>query len=429
MTARIPTALAALGAAATLAAAGCGSSEGTSPDGRGSGSSDKAEQVEPTTIEVPARTLDVEPGDDSARVTDRDLGFDASEIFRRDGPGVVTILSIFRSGGDGGGLLGGGDDDDKDDDEGGGEPQGGVGSGFVVNARGEIATNAHVVTTGEGKSIKKASEVYVKFADDNQVEAEIVGFDPNADVALLRLKTLQGLTLRPVELGSSKDVRVGAPVAAIGSPFGEEQSLSVGVVSATDRAIESLTGFSTLGAVQTDAAINQGNSGGPLINADGQVIGINAQIRTRSGGGEGVGYAIPVDQVRRSLDGIREDGTVEYAYLGVSTVPVYPQLAKRFGLGVEHGAWVQEVVKGQSGANAGLKAGTGEERFQSRPYRPGGDVITKVNGTRIENENDLGIAVAKRKPGEQVTIEVYRDGKRQEITATLGERPQEVDGG
>jgi len=425
VTARLPTSLAVLGAAAALAA-GCGSSEGTSPDGRGDG--DKAQQIEPTTIEVPSRTLPVEPGDDSARVTDRDLGFDATEIFRRDGPGVVTILSIFQSGGDGGGLLGGGDDD-EDDEEGGGQPQGGVGSGFVVNARGEIATNAHVVTTGEGKDIKKASEVYVKFADDNQVEAEIVGFDPNADVALLRLKTLQGLTLRPVELGSSKDVVVGAPVVAIGSPFGEEQSLSVGVVSATDRAIESLTGFSTLGAVQTDAAINQGNSGGPLINADGQVIGINAQIRTRSGGGEGVGYAIPVDQVRRSLDGIREDGTVEYAYLGVSSVPVYPQLAKKFGLGVDHGAWVQEVVKGQSGANAGLKAGTGQERFQDRPYRPGGDVITKINGTRIENENDLGIAVAKRKPGEQVTLEVFRDGTRQEITATLGERPQEVDGG
>ena len=153
----------------------------------------------------------------------------------------------------------------------------GSGSGFVISGAGEIVTNAHVVTTGTGARIKRASQVYVKFADGNQVPAKIVGFDPNADVALLRINPA-GLTLRPLPLGSTANLKVGSPVAAIGSPFGEEQSLSVGVVSATQRSIDSLTGFKIEGAIQTDAAINHGNSGGPLLDASGRVLGINSQI-------------------------------------------------------------------------------------------------------------------------------------------------------
>ena len=401
-------------ALAALVAAGCGGSDGDSVEGRSDDTGGKTETVERTKVEVIESPGDAADG----------RAFDSEAIFKRDGPGVVTIISIFEGGGGEGegGLFGG-----EGEGEGGGEPQGGVGSGFIVNEKGEIATNAHVVTQGEGKAIKKASQVYVKFADDNQVPAKIIGFDPNADIALLRLEDPKGLTLRPIELGQSNDVRVGAPVVAIGSPFGEEQSLSVGVVSATDRAIDSLTGFQTLGAVQTDAAINQGNSGGPLINAQGEVIGINAQIRTRSGGGEGVGYAIPVDQVRRSLDQIRERGEVRYAYLGVSTTAVYPQLADRFKLGTENGAWVQEVVKGGPAAEADLKAGSGEKRFQAREYRPGGDVIVKIGDTNIENENDLGLSLAPYEPGEEIDVEIVRDGERRTIKVKLGERPAQVD--
>ena len=149
----------------------------------------------------------------------------------------------------------------------------------MISGKGEIATNAHVVTSGEGADIRKASNVFVRFADGNQVAAEVKGFDPFADVALLKIDPA-GLTLRPLPLGSTKDLHVGAPVAAIGSPFGEEQSLSVGVISALDRSIESLTGFDTIGAIQTDAAINHGNSGGPLLDGRGRVLGINAQIQT-----------------------------------------------------------------------------------------------------------------------------------------------------
>ena len=224
-------------------------------------------------------------------------------------------------------------------------------------------------------------------------------------------------------------MKVGEPVAAIGSPFGEEQSLSVGVVSATDRAIESLTGFATLGAVQTDAAINQGNSGGPLIDEHGKVIGINAQIRTRSGGGEGVGYAIPVDNVRRSIEDIKRDGEVEYAYLGVTTTAVYPQLDEEFDLGTDHGAWVQEVVEDGPADDAGIEAGEGEEQFQARPVSPGGDVITKIDGREVRTENDLGIIIANRRPGETVTLEILRDGERRTVEVKLDERPEQVDRG
>jgi S1-C subfamily serine protease len=386
-------------------AAGCG---GGGADPRDEGDTDRASTVEKTTrVEV-------------IRRSGEDEGFDPEGIFRRDAPGVVTIISVFPGRG-GGGLLGG--------DGGGDQPRGGVGSGFVVSDSGEVATNAHVISQGEGDDIERAREVYVKFGDDNQIRAKIVGLDPNADVALLRLETRAGLTLRPLPLGRSGNVRVGSPVAAIGSPFGEEQSLSVGVVSATDRAIESLTGFQTLGAVQTDAAINQGNSGGPLLNSRGEVIGINAQIRTSSGGGEGVGYAIPVDQVRRSLDQIRDGGEVRYSYLGVASTEVYPQLAERFDLGTNKGAWVQSVVEDGPADDGGVRPGKGEERFQARPYSPGGDVITKVEDKAIETENDLGLALTPYEPGETVTLEIFRDGERRTLEVKLGERPAQVDNG
>ena len=394
-------------AALALAAGGCGG-DGNG-GGFGGGSDDEvrtqpAETVEKTRVEV----IEEQGGEEG--------GFDARAVYKRASPGVVTIISVFD--GEGGGGLFGGDED--------GDPQSGQGSGFVVDEDGEVVTNAHVVTQGEGRDIKKAREVFVKFEDDNQVPADIVGFDPNADVALLRLKEREGLTIRPLPLGRSDEVIVGEPVAAIGSPFSEEQSLSVGVVSATDRGIESLTGFETLGAVQTDAAINPGNSGGPLLDAEGEVIGINAQIRTRSGGGEGVGYAIPVDNVRRSIEDIRRSGEVKYAYLGVSTTAVYPQLAERFDLGTDHGAWVQEVVQGGPADKAGVRAGRGEQRFQARPVTPGGDVITKIDGREIDTETDLGIVVAENRPGETIELELLRDGERRTVEVELDERPEQI---
>jgi 2-alkenal reductase len=373
-----------LAALAALVVAGCGG-----------GGETRTVRTETTKVEV----LQEAGGETRARGT-----FDPAAIYRRESPGVVTVISrgLGTTQGEGGG--------------------GGLGSGFVISGRGEIATNAHVVTSGEGAAIRKAEQVFVRFQDDNQVPARIIGFDPFSDVALLRIDP-NGLTLRPLPFGRTKDLVIGSPVAAIGSPFGEEQSLSVGVISALDRSIQSLTGFDTVGAIQTDAAINHGNSGGPLLDASGNVLGINAQIQTSTGEGSGVGFAISADTVRRSLDQLRESGRARYAYLGVATSPMYPQLAERFDLPVDHGAWVQDVTPGGPADDANLRGGSGAQEFQGRQYRTGGDLIVAVGRQQIREEADVAKALVGLRPGSEVDLQVYRDGERRTLRVKLGERP------
>jgi S1-C subfamily serine protease len=252
-----------------------------------------------------------------------------------------------------------------------------------------------------------------------------VGFDPNADVGLLKVSPKR-LKLVPLKLGDSAAVRVGDPVAAIGSPFGEEQSLSVGVVSATDRTIEALTQFQISGALQTDAAINRGNSGGPLLNEQGDVIGINSQIKSSGGGGEGVGFAVGVDSVKRSLAQLRSSGKVRYAFIGVTSQPLYPQLARRLKLPVDEGALVAEVVKGGPADRAGIKGGGKEIRFQATLVKPGGDAITKVNGRKVTTKHDLSELITRYRAGDTVTLEVYRGGDRRDVSVKLAERPENV---
>ena len=386
-------------AAAALALGGgtvAGCSLGGDDDGQGSSAADSGKTKTETT------RVEVVEGQGSGK------GLDSQALFKNEGQGVVTVISLFGTGSLESIAGGGG---------------GGVGSGFVLNGEGEIATNAHVVTQGSGENAEKAREVYVEFADGNRVEARIVGQDPNADVALLKIDP-KGLTLRPLPLGSNDQVQVGEPVAAIGSPFGERQSLSVGVISAIDRDIQSLNGsFAIPGAFQTDAAINPGNSGGPLVAADGKVIGINQQIKTNSGGGEGVGFAVPVDVIKRSLGALRETGNAQYAFLGVSSVPLYPQLVERFDLPVDKGAWVQEVQPDTPADRAGIRGGRGNTRFQIEEYAQGGDIITEVEGKVIEDANDLSAVVAQFQPGQEVTVEVHRGGETEDIKVKLGERP------
>jgi S1-C subfamily serine protease len=331
-------------------------------------------------------------------------GFDPQAIYERLSAGVVTVISTFGPRGASG------------------VDQGGLGSGFVLDGDGYVATNAHVVL-GEPPKFERARDVYVDFADGNRIQARIVGTDLNADVALLKVDP-EGLTLTPLQLGSARNLRVGAPVAAIGSPFGEEQSLSVGVISALDRNIESLTQFRIGDAIQTDAAINRGNSGGPLLDAHGRVLGINSQIKSSSGGGEGVGFAIPVDAVRRSVDSLRETGRVEYGYLGVSASAVYPQLARRLGLPVTSGALVATVQKGSPAAKAGLSPGDRKIDFQGQRDIPAnGDVIVAVDGRAIVHGVDLPGLIAGKSPGQKVRLEVLRDGKRRTVQVTLAPRP------
>ena len=382
-----------LAAVALVAIAGAGCSvDGGDGDGGGEAAQAPAE-VSTTRVQV-------------VEGLGRRGGFDPSQIYERLSPGVVTVISIF----DGNGFQIGEDG------------AGGQGSGFVLDGEGYVATNAHVVT-GEDSSSDRADQVFVEFSDGNRVEAEIVGVDLNADVALLKVQP-GGLSLTPLRLGSSASISVGEPVAAIGSPFGERQSLSVGVISAVDRNISSLTRFGIGDAIQTDAAINPGNSGGPLLDAKGAVLGINAQIKTSSGGGEGVGFAIPVDAVRRSLRELRADGRVDYGYLGVTTLSVWPQLARRLDSAGDGGALVQEVEDGSPAEDAGLRAGDDEITFQGQPeIVTGGDLILAVDGERLTRRHDLTDVISTYGAGDEVTLTVEREGERRSVKVQLGRRP------
>ncbi|HMI81211.1 MAG TPA: trypsin-like peptidase domain-containing protein [Solirubrobacterales bacterium] len=374
---RRPSALAALLLCLGLLS-GCGDSE----DGSGSAAAGGGAETQATPQVV---------------VETSSPGFNAARIYSEAAPGVVTIRSVFDSGA-------------------------GEGSGFVLNADGEIVTNAHVVTDESSGEREAAKNVYVEFPDRNVVPAEIVGFDPFVDVALLKIAP-DGFALHPLELGDDRDLEVGQPVAAIGSPFGEQQSLSVGVVSATDRSVQSLTQFEISGAIQTDASINPGNSGGPLLDAGARVVGINQQIETNSGANDGVGFAVPVSAIKRSIAQLREDGDAEYAYIGVSGQALYPQLARKLSLDTTFGSLVSEVVPGGPAEEAGLEGGDEKLRFQAGQYRTGGDVILQVDGEDVVGPDDLARFIADHQPGDRITLTVLRSGQREEVELTLGKRP------
>ena len=363
-------------------------------------------------------------GEDGGEPIPNGSGFNAQAVYERAAPGVVTVVSVFDDSAE--------NLEDELQPEGGAlppdeNPQAGQGSGFVISDNGEIVTNAHVVTDGQtgGGQINQASEVFVQFPDRNSVEAEVIGFDPFADVALIKVDP-KGLDLKPVELADIDDVEVGEQVAAIGSPFGERQSLSVGFVSALDRSIPSLTSFQIDGAIQTDASINPGNSGGPLLDSQARVIGINQQIDTTSGGNQGVGFAVPVDLAQRSVEQLREDGEVEYAYIGVGTKPLFPQLADELEVDATAGAIVEDVTDGSPADEAGLQPGDQEIDFQAIPYNVGGDIIVSVDGEEIVTEADLPRIVSRLEPGQKVTLGIIRDGEEEELDITLGTRPTRV---
>jgi S1-C subfamily serine protease len=388
---------AALAAGIVLAAAllaGCGGSSGDT------GSETSAQNPPRTNAQKPQVIIETAGS-----------SFNPAEIYRRASPGTVTIKTVFDTSG---GLLGG--------------PPGAEGSGIVLSKEGEIVTNAHVVTEGSGSSLGPAKKVYVVFSDRNILPAKIVGFDPFSDVALLKVNP-DGLDLHPLKLGDDSSIVTGQPVAAIGNPFFEEQSLSVGVVSATDRSVQSLTQFQIEGAIQTDASINPGNSGGPLLDADARVIGLNEQIESRSGSNSGVGFAVPISAVKRSVAQLRANGKVEYAYMGVSSEPVYPQLARKLGLDVNSGALIATVVPGGPADKAGLKAGHDKLVFQAQPYTVGGDVVITLDGHKVVGPPDLARLISVHEPGDKVTLGIIRDGKHKQVEVTLGLRPTSLTGG
>ena len=334
-------------------------------------------------------------------------GFEPQRIFAERAPGVVTVFSYYGSAGSS--VVE-------------------QGSGFVVTRSGLVLTAAHVIvaTSGTSAAGKPAHEVFVQFEDGDRVRAAIVGWDPYDDVGLLRVNP-RAHALEPVPLGSSLDVQVGQPVAAIGSPFGNAASLSVGVVSATDRTIPSLTtSYDLFDAIQTDAPINEGSSGGPLLNARGQVIGINAQIQSNlQSGFEGVGFAVPVDSVRRSLTQLLALGRVAYAYLGLNSENLTPTIARRFGYPVTYGALVEGVAKNGPAARAGLIPGRRHVVFQGQLLTVGGDAIVAIDGRTVASSDAVAALVSERLvPGQVARLTIIRDGHRRIIPVTLGIRPQ-----
>ena len=330
--------------------------------------------------------------------------FEPARIYASRSQGVVTLYSFF---------------------EGGRESQG---SGFVVTADGHVLTNSHVLTDPRtrGASTRGAERVYVVFPDGDRIPGTIVGWDLFNDTGVVKVDPADH-ELVPLPLGDSSRVVVGEPVAAIGSPFGQESSLSVGVVSATRRSIESLTSaYDVSDAIQIDAPINRGNSGGPLIDARGRVIGINAQIRSDSGTAEGVGFAIPINSARRSMEQLVSTGRVAYAYVGVSTQDVTPTMARRFGFAAERGALIQTVVEDAPAERAGLRASTRERVFNGIRIATGGDLIVGFAGERIESAGDIARIVTERlRPGQTVPMTVIRGGTgaRETVRVRLAERP------
>jgi len=348
-----------------------------------------------TTVVTPGPTRTVTVG-----TTTSTSGFSAARIFAARSPGVVTVFAYF------GGV-------------------GSQGSGFVVDRRGTILTNAHVITNaGETTgAVQPASTVYVEFADHDRVAARIVGWDVFDDVGVLRVDPGTH-PLAPLPLGRSASVVVGQPVAAIGSPLGNADSLAVGVVSAVRRSIAALTApsFQLSDAIQTDAPLAHGSSGGPLLDAAGRVIGINAQIRSDQGGSAGIGFAVPIDAARRSLRQLLTKGHSTYAYAGLQSEDLTPSLAHHLHLPVEHGALVDRVTPGGPADRAGLHGGTAQESFLGETIWRGGDVITAVDGTVVTDADSLVRIVTSLEPGTLARFSIVRGDGRRVVAVRLGAR-------
>lgn len=293
-------------------------------------------------------------------------GLSVPAIYRRASPGVVSITI--------GGLGGRG------------------GSGFVWDDEGRVVTNHHVVTG--------VQRVRLRLVDGREVSARVVATDPGSDIALLQVQSPLPRGLVPLERGSAEDIEVGAPVVAIGSPLGLESSVTTGIVSGLNRQLRAPDGFTLDGAIQTDAALNRGSSGGPLLDARARVVGINTQIESSTGGNIGIGYAVPIEVVRDVVEQLREDGTAEHAYLGV-------ELAE-----TSAGLRVTDVVPGSPAGRAGFRAG---------------DLIATFEDTEIETGAELRRELARRRPGDSVKLELRRDNGVELVTVTLADRPDRAE--
>ncbi len=291
------------------------------------------------------------------------------------------------------------------------------GSGFIIDQEGHIVNNNHVVAGAE--------EIEVTLADETIVPAEVVGTDPGSDLAVIRIDVPPS-QLHVVELGDSAGLRVGQRAIAIGNPFGLERTVTTGIVSSLGRVMRQDSGFSIAELIQTDAAINPGNSGGPLLDSRGRVIGVNTAIRSLSGSSAGVGFAVPVNVVKRVVPALIEQGYYAHPWLGISGYTLSPDLVEAMGLPVEHGALVGEVIADGPADKAGVRGGDREVLVPGflEPVRGGGDIIIAIDGVEVTGMDDI-IAYLQNSTevGQVVTLTVLRDGQEKTIQVELGERP------
>ncbi len=295
------------------------------------------------------------------------------------------------------------------------ETQRALGSGFVIDKAGHIVTNYHVVAG--------AKSVEVSFSNHDSMKARVVGKDPGTDIALLKVDA-RSRALTPLALGDSDTVRVGDSVVAIGNPFGLDRSVTAGIVSALQREISAPNSYTIDHVIQTDAAINHGNSGGPLINANGRVVGVNAQIETgqagETGGNVGIGFAIPINTVRTVVAQLLKNGSVEHASLGITGVAITAEIASVFHFPVSHGVLVASVKSGSGAAKAGLHAATTQAVVAGDTWPIGGDLIVRADGQTISSLERLRDVIAAKKPGDTLQLELYRSTKKMTVDAKLG---------
>jgi putative serine protease PepD len=289
------------------------------------------------------------------------------------------------------------------------------GSGFVIDSDGHIVTNDHVV--------ENADSVSVRFWNGDTYSASVVGTDPSTDLAVIKVDAPSSI-LHPVSLGDSSSVQVGDPVVAIGSPFGLEETVTTGIVSALHRQMQALNKFTINDSIQTDAAINHGNSGGPLFNAAGQVIGVNSQIAGQTGANVGIGFSIPSNTVRSIADTLISSGKVEHAYLGVSVQEIPATVAH--DLSLTPGVEITDVRSGTPAQKAGLKGATGKKMVQGTQYATGGDVITAIDGQKAKTSEGVQLAIDAHHPGDTIEITYWRKGETKTVSVKLATRPTQI---
>jgi len=294
-------------------------------------------------------------------------------------------------------------------------PSQGTGSGSIIDAKGHILTNHHVTAN--------AQKLEVTLADGSKWPAKLIGSDPDSDLAVIKIDAPRE-KLKTIPMGDSKNLKIGQKVLAIGNPFGLQRTLTTGIISSLGRTIRSEAGNMIEDVIQTDAAINPGNSGGPLLNSDGEIIGINSAIISPSGGNVGIGFAIPVNTAKKVYPELISKGYVTHPWIGATIQSLTPEVAKYLKIKIERGAMIAEVVKGGPADKAGLKGGTQRVQVGNLIMIVGGDIVVKADHQEVKTNDELIRYFREKRPGETIILKVSRKEKFEEIKITLAERPR-----